>query len=330
MSEFSEQFAIGQALKEARVDRGQRLIKDVTLCGKVSKNGRTYSEQALNDAVRLYQNAPFYIDHPTDAQLRERKGVRSVYDLAGEIVNPRRAGDFVRGDLHVLDREPTIGMAFALAEQMPHMAGMSHRARGRLRPGAAGQGDVVEALEEVFAVELVTDPATTAGLFESIHNEDAMDFSKLTVAELQKQRPDLIKALTEAAENADELAAEKAKTKKLEEENAALKAGEAKRARAELVTTKLAEAKLPAQLVTDAFKTQLAEAKDEAAVDALLAERKTIAKGFKPSSGAPRSTERDLDETKGKGGKGSEQTSPLDESKVGEYARKLGLQLITG
>jgi hypothetical protein len=277
--------------------------------------------------VRLYNHAPFYFDHPTEQQLRERKGARSVLDLAGEILNPRRVGDHVKGDLHVLEREPTSSLAFALAEQMPHRAGMSHRGRGTLRPGAPGQPDIVESLAEVFAVELVTDPATTAGLFESVTQEEQVDFKTLTLAELKKQRPDLIKELDEAVERDDALEAEKAKSKKLEEQVTELTKGDATRARAALVTTKLAEAKLPAVLVTEAFKTQLAEAKDEAAVDALIAERKTIAKSVKPGS-APKSTERDLDETKRKDAKGAD-TPALEEAKLGDYARTLGLKLTT-
>ena len=161
-----EHFEQGAALAEAQVDRGSNLIRNVSLCGTRSKNNRTYTPKALQDAVRLYQGAAFYLDHPTKRELSEREGVRSVLDLAGEIVNPRLSGDRVRGDLHLLDREPVKSLVFALAEQMPHMAGMSHRARGVVRPSPSG--DVVESLEAVSAVELVTDPATTAGLFESV------------------------------------------------------------------------------------------------------------------------------------------------------------------
>lgn len=327
-ADFIEQFAIGDTFRESRVDRDQRLVRDVTLCGKVSKNGRTYSDRALDDAVRLYHQAPFYIDHPTESQMRDRKGVRSVFDLAGQIVNVRRVGDKVRGDLHVLEREPTMGMVFAIAEQMPHMAGNSHRARGTIRPGSAGQGDVVESLAEVFAVELVTDPATTAGLFESVtHTEDAVDFKTLTLAELTKQRPDLIAEATKAVTSADELAEAKAENKKLADKLAERETADRKRDRETLVTKKLAEAKLPAALVTEAFKTQLQEAKDEAAVDALIGERKTIAQHVKPGVGAPRSTERDLDEHKRK--TGDKQTSPIDEAKVSEYAAQMGVRLST-
>lgn len=321
-----EDFELGQAFRESRVDRAEHLIRNVTLCGKVSKNGRTYSDRALDDAARLYAHTPFYLDHPTEAEMRERKGVRSVLDLAGEVVNPRRSGDHVRGDLHVLEREPISSLVFALAEQMPHMAGNSHRARGTIRPGTSGAGDVVEGLAEVFAVELVTDPATTAGLFESVTQEDAVDFKTLTVAELKKQRPDLLEQLSKDVTTADALAEAKAETKKLADKLAEREAADKKRDREALVTKKLAEAKLPTLFVTDQFKAQLVEAKDDAAVDALIGERKTIAGKVKVGGGAPRSTERDLDERK-RGADGTE-VSPIDEAKVGDYASRLGLRLV--
>lgn len=303
------------------------MISNVTLGGRVSKNGRTYSDRALDDAVRLFSHAPFYLDHPTEAEMRERKGVRSVLDLAGEVVNPRRVGDQVRGDLHVLEREPTASLVFALAEQMPHMAGNSLRARGTIRPGVGGQADVVENLAEVFGVELVTDPATTAGLFESVTKEEAVDFKALTAAELKKQRPDLIEALLKEShpEAADALALTR-ENKALKEQLADKDAAEKESARAALIATKLAEAKLPAVLVTEQFKVQLREAASPAAVSALIAERKMIAGKVKFGRSTPQSQERDLDERRP--AVDPDGTRPIDEEKLPDYARTLGLKLV--
>lgn len=165
VQEIRENVPAGEFLREAAVDG--LLVQNVSLLGKVSKNGRTYSEQAMQDAVRLYDGARFYLDHPTSSELRARDGNRSVRDLAGRIRNPRQVGERVRGSIELLDREPTKSLVFALAEQMPEQAGLSHRARGEVRVNDAGQ-QVVETLSEVFAVELVTEPATVEGLFESV------------------------------------------------------------------------------------------------------------------------------------------------------------------
>ena len=65
-----------------------------TLLGRISKNGRTYSDQALKDAVRLYDGVRFYLDHPTAAELRARDGSRSVLDLAGRNLSLTRPSSY--------------------------------------------------------------------------------------------------------------------------------------------------------------------------------------------------------------------------------------------
>ena len=184
--DFIESLDGATTFSEAHVDRSSNVIQNMTLLGRVSKNGRRYSERAMQDAVRLYDGVAVYFDHPTDRELRDRGGSRSVLDLAGRIRNPRLVGDRVRGDLEVLRVEPGRSLIFALAEQMPSQAGSSHRATGRVR--REGGQDVVEGIDKVFAVELVTDPATTSGLFESVQKEREMhqQFEEVTDAHLEE------------------------------------------------------------------------------------------------------------------------------------------------
>lgn len=146
------------AFSESRIDRGTGVIHNVKLLGRVSRNGRTYSDDAMADAVRLYDGAKVFFDHPTARELRERDGVRSVRDLAGRIRNPRKAGDAVRGDFEILNAPSIRETVLALASS--RIGGFSHRAVGQVRDS------VVEGLESVAALELVSDPATTANLFE--------------------------------------------------------------------------------------------------------------------------------------------------------------------
>lgn len=165
---LQEVFPQGQALSEARVSRESNRISDVALLGRTSANGRVYTEQAMRDAARLYGGAKVFADHPTQKELRRRDGVRSVRDLIGKVSNPRFAGDRVRGDIHLLESEPMRSLVLSLAEQAPELAGMSHRARGEVRQMEDGTQEV-RSLEEVFAVELVTEPATVSGLAESLN-----------------------------------------------------------------------------------------------------------------------------------------------------------------
>ena len=294
---FEEVRERGEALAEAAVDRGSNLIQNVTLLGKHSRNGRTYSDQALDDAVRLYENAPFFLDHPTDREMRDRKGTRSVLDLAGRIRNPRRVGDMIRGTIEVLNVQPGKDLLFALAEQMPTAAGNSHRVLGRVKRD--GDQEVVEGLDKVFAVELVTDPATTSGLFESLETETnppqegTMEFKDITIAGLRENRADLVEAITKDIAESEEIKAIREENKTLKDEAQLREKADAERDRKELVATKLKESELPDAVITDVFKEQLADAKDEAAIDALIEDRKGLAKNIKGK--APRSHERDPD-----------------------------------
>ena len=47
-----------------KVDREAGVIRDVRILGRESQNGRTYSQHALEQACRLYQNVKVNIDHP--------------------------------------------------------------------------------------------------------------------------------------------------------------------------------------------------------------------------------------------------------------------------
>lgn len=177
---------LAEALAEARVDRQSNRISDVALLGKVSQNGRVYSESAMKDAARLYAGARVFLDHPTDREMKRRNGVRSVRDLVGRIQNPRFAGDRVRGDLDLLEAEPARSQILSLAEKAPDLVGMSHRARGEVREREDGT-HVVESLDTVYAVELVTEPATVEGLTES---SSGLDLGRLR----SRGRPDVEEA----------------------------------------------------------------------------------------------------------------------------------------
>lgn len=153
-------------VQEATARREDGRLEDVALLGRISENNRVYRDQALSDAARLYRGAPMYIDHPTAREMRDRDGVRSVRDLAGRIENPRVAGEQVRGDVALLDT-PVRDVVLDLAERMPQLVGFSHRARGEVRVDEDGT-QVVESLDHVYGVELVSEPASTSGLFEAL------------------------------------------------------------------------------------------------------------------------------------------------------------------
>jgi hypothetical protein len=301
------------------------VIHNVKLLGNISRNKRTYSEQAMKDAVGLYEHVAVYFDHPTKSELRDRSGVRSVRDLAGKILNPRRGTGEIRGDVQMIDI-PENGSVnpktflTALVEQMPDMAGFSHRAQGKLKRGE--DGDVVESLSHVDALELVTEPATSNGLFESLERtndpqESEMEMKDLTLEGLTKDRPDLVKAIETAIQESAEIKDLKAENAKLKDAKELREKADALTAHKALAAKLLEDAKLPDQVVTDSFTSQLEDAKDEAAMKELIEDRQLMAKSLKPTG--PRSTERDPATVLKADGEFSEITDDVVEEAVGMF-----------
>ena len=99
------------------------------------------------------------IDHNCDGQ--ERKMIEHF----GVLRNIKRRGDAIYGDLHYLKSHPRADEITERAERMGDTFGLSHNADGYTvhRNGR----EIVEDIEEVRSVDLVTDPATSSGLFES-------------------------------------------------------------------------------------------------------------------------------------------------------------------
>ena len=149
--------------EDLHVDKPNRLVSNVALTARESKNGYRYSEEALRQAVRLYDNKPVFLDHAANVS---RPHERSTRDLVGSIVDPRYENGRIRGDIQVLETEA--GRTFlALAESRNASVGMSHvvlaeRSRDR---------SVVEAIHDVVSVDAVVFPATSSTFSESVQDD---------------------------------------------------------------------------------------------------------------------------------------------------------------
>lgn len=163
VQEFTESMS---DLGKPTVDREAGVIRGVRILGKVSKNGREYSEQALSEAASAYQGLAVNTNHPS----RDKAGSeRSVEDGFGwlESVAVRDGGVF--GDLHVLKSHPMADRLFEAAERKPDRFGLSHNAQGEL--STRGGKRIVESIKSVRSVDLVQNPATNRSLFESLDEE---------------------------------------------------------------------------------------------------------------------------------------------------------------
>jgi hypothetical protein len=145
---------------ELRVDRGLGVIRDVKVLGLESANGRRYTPEALARALPLYQGTRVYVDHPQAARGQQRRLVEGF----GRLQNVREGEGGLYADLYYLKSHPLAELTAEAAERMPETLGLSHNAVGRVRQ--EGEATIVEEILQVRSVDLVGDPATTAGLFE--------------------------------------------------------------------------------------------------------------------------------------------------------------------
>lgn len=178
------------------VDCESGVIRGVKILGMESRNGRVYSQAALEQARELYEGAKVNVNHPKGNPL----GPREYQDRIGVIRNVlpvTESGLF--GDLHFNPRHLLAGQLEWDARHAPENVGLSHNVLAR----TTKRDDclVVEAITRVVSVDLVADPATTHGLFEEIDPAAASTqlpvLTGVTLETLRERRPDLAIALEE-------------------------------------------------------------------------------------------------------------------------------------
>jgi hypothetical protein len=142
-----------------RVDREAGIIYGAKILGRNSANRRQYSDDALNDATRLYEGRKVCLNHDRSDPKRER----GILEEVAVIRNARRKGDGVYGDLHMFQSHKATPLILERADKFPDTFGLSHNAEGK----QSRDGRIIESLSMVRSVDIVGDPATNAGLFES-------------------------------------------------------------------------------------------------------------------------------------------------------------------
>lgn len=177
--------------ESAKAEKG--VIRGVKIIGKESRNGRRYTDKALAEAVTKYEGAKVYLDHDRSG---EERGIR---DYFGHFESVSNRPDGIYGDLHYLETHsyaPTLAEASTRASFAKDI-GMSHNAKGTTKRD--GGKVVVESIDEVYSVDLVTNPATTSGLFESIQRESVIAH----VRELLETHPEGVALLEQYAPDAE-------------------------------------------------------------------------------------------------------------------------------
>jgi len=165
MSEVLQEF-VDSGRQSLRVDRDAGVIRGVKLLGLASRNGRQYRENALIEAMGLYEGAKVNVNHPKGSALAPR----DYQDRLGIVRGVQfRRGEGLFGDLHFNPRHALSEQLVWDAENAPQNVGMSHNVLARTK--RVGDDIVVEAITKVQSIDLVADPATTSGLYEHTNVE---------------------------------------------------------------------------------------------------------------------------------------------------------------
>lgn len=273
MPEMLQEYADSRGVT-VEVDRQAGVIRGVKILGLQSRNGRTYLPEALAQAVPFYERAKVNVNHPKGCPNAPRDYQDRIGVIRNAVVRP---GEGLFGDLHFNPKHALAEQLIWDAEHLPENVGFSHNVEARTSRN--GDQVVVEAILRVQSVDLVADPATTRGLFESAGTAVGQSpLVGLTVEELKQQRPDLIEALTQ--ETAAELA-------RLRAELDRYQAAEAVRQKQLRVGQLLKEFHLPDPdralgwarlLVSPQFVQAILDSPDEAAMRRIVEDRAALAR----------------------------------------------------
>jgi hypothetical protein len=182
---FSE-YAVSSSVN---VDVENGRLNNCKLLGWQSRNGRRYKPEAAQRAIKKYDGTQVVLDHQKRSEAGED---RSVRDIIGVIRNPRVESDGVYGSIDLLKTSEHYNRVIEFAQKFPKSVGFSHEADGESFRDNDGT-EVIESITSVFAVALVSSPATTNGIFESAAGNSAID-----VAEVHKLATKLIDAVETA------------------------------------------------------------------------------------------------------------------------------------
>lgn len=170
------------------VDRDAGIIRRVKVLARTSRNGREYSDRALNEAARLYAGIGVNLNHPDRRETHLERPVEAGF---GWLEAVEVEADGVYADLHFLKSHPQAAVIVEAAERNPQRFGLSHNAEGKV--AQCDGKTIVESIERVRSVDVVQNPATNSGLFES----EEQDMSRRTVQEIFEEHDGRLTGLFE-------------------------------------------------------------------------------------------------------------------------------------
>jgi len=303
-------FAVQEGIQAGADD--DWVLRNVALCGGRSVNGRRYPAAVRKRRANLYEGASVFANHdPT----KDASKVRDVQDLLGSVhgVWFDEAANMLKAkEMHLIADDPLAAKVRTIARTQPHILGLSHEARVRYAKTRQSGDLVVEDIQKVRRVAVVTESATTANLFEAADSVggDDMEWDDVTVEAVKENAPEVVEALTkeiresletEVREEVEKTVGKDATVEKLKADLVEAQSGDKDKKIADLtkqlengklVDEAVGESKIPPRLVTAAFRKSLMamEGKEdmvEACKDRMLvANEKPVAKSDDASEAA--------------------------------------------
>lgn len=300
-----------------RIDREAFIIKEVAVLGPNSKNGRygrrDYSKTVIKEALPLFETRVF-ANHPKKGD----RNPRDVKEMVGRLRDARQdESGKALADLHL---SKSHGWVMDLAEVAGDLFGLSINANGDIEALPREKRERVNRISACDSVDVVSTPAANRNLFEAGNQEEhgmGVEWGDITADALKSNRPDLVEEI---------VAPHKAEVAEAVEKVKALEGLDKRRGE---VDKALADSGLPAKAVTEVFRGQLLDAKDDEAVKALIEDRKALV-------GTGKSDGKDKDKggtkktvTEGKGPKADEK-DPLKEGDDSGEESELTVDTVVG
>lgn len=170
-----------------RLQQDEGILSGVKILGLMSKNGRRYPPDTLLEARELYEGAKVNVNHPKGDPLSPRDYQDRIGYIRNVVFRPEEG---LFADLYFNPHHPLAEQLIWDAANAPKNVGFSHNIRAKTI--REGNTIIVKKILAVQSVDLVADPATTSGLFES----EGMEMSLIEtlqeeLAVLQKKQESL-------------------------------------------------------------------------------------------------------------------------------------------
>lgn len=162
---------------EASIDREKGIIRGVKLLGLRSKNKRNYDTPGVRKtAMEALKGAQVFIDHP--AVPSQPRSYRDKIGVVGQNVSFLEGkGHF--GDIHYNPKHPCAEQFLWDVQNASKSLGMSVNAVVKSGKTDNSGDTVIEEVQSIRSVDIVSKPATTAGMFE--HEEEGTDMDLETL-----------------------------------------------------------------------------------------------------------------------------------------------------